>query len=678
MTEETSSSSTVLKSPVFGPLRPSSLPSALRKSPEVEHEQPIEAADSKSDTESVNREIFDPVEASPVEPVPLKRGRGRPAGTRKKDTWQKQGRKAKVQINAGIARAHVMLARGTMSETHVGETFSTLADECLEEGEVVHSYTVQLTRAKAMRHPDAQRFVDADNLEKAQLEALECWRPLTAADTDSNIEYLPSCVIYTLKRDGRAKARLVALGNFQSKSADLQCYSPTVSHAATRALLVEAAAEGKYIGQCDVSNAFIRAVLDPSERVVLRLPEHWGGQRVLLLRSLYGLRIAPRKWFKTFSDFLVSKGFTMNPHEPGLFRRGKVVVATYVDDTLVSAPTQKEVDDTMKEILDQFSGKVIAAETKDGFDVRDILGVRLRFSREKRFMSMDLEQAIVKVAEKFKVAPGRPITTPCVYTDLQEGKKVEYPIRQLIGALQYVGAMARPDVCFAINRVARFVSLEGQPTSSLVTATERIVRYLLQTSSVGIEYSPEREAGFKAAYSVVMKVHKSRDLPSTVAFSDSDYAGCPVTMRSSSGSILYYRGVPILWSSRRQSVLSHSTCEAEYVGLYDTIQMVQSSGFLEWFTENGGKPLFFGDNMSSIALAKNDLPTKKSKHMQLRFHHVKEFSEDICHCPTGLNMADPLTKPMAKPMMIFQTPKFETVTETGMPTFFCCPVFEGY
>ena len=197
----------------------------------------------------------------------------------------------------------------------------------------------------------------------------------------------------------------------------------------------------------------------------------------MLLRSLYGLRIAPKKWFQTFSNFLISRGFSMNSHEPGLYRRGSVLVATYVDDTLVSAPSQKEVDATMSEILAQFTGKVIPAEkSKCGnYDIRDILGVKLTYSREKRYMKLDLEQAICKIAAQFKIQPGRSIGTPCVYQDLQEGKQVEFPIRQLIGALQYVAVMARPDCCFAVNRLARFAGLDGQPTSALVTAAHRSV-----------------------------------------------------------------------------------------------------------------------------------------------------------------------------------------------------------
>ena len=116
---------------------------------------------------------------------------------------------------------------------------------------------------------------------------------------------------------------------------------------------------------------------------------------------------------------------------------------------------------------------------------------------------------------------------------------------------------------------------------------------------------------------------KGVNLGDCVAFSDADFAGCSVTFKSHSGSILYYKGCPVLWSSRRQSIRARSTCEAEYVGLYDTIQMVEGQSFLSWFNLNSNFPLVFSDNQSSITVANSTLATKRTKHFLLRFHHVK-------------------------------------------------------
>ena len=112
-------------------------------------------------------------------------------------------------------------------------------------------------------------------------------------------------------------------------------FSPTISHAATRVLLVDAAARSQYVGQYDVSNAFVQSVLsgEGDERAFVRLPKHWSpdprGDVVKLLKSLYGLKIAPRRWYETYCTFLIESGWTRCESEPGLFRRNGVIIVVY-------------------------------------------------------------------------------------------------------------------------------------------------------------------------------------------------------------------------------------------------------------------------------------------------------------------------------------------------------------
>ena len=107
---------------------------------------------------------------------------------------------------------------------------------------------------------------------------------------------------------------------------------------------------------------------------------------------------------------------------------------------------------------------------------------------------------------------------------------------------------------------------------------------------------------------------------------------------------MYYKGTPIVWKSARQSIRAYSTCEAEYVGLYDSLRLSQGQGYLDWFLEEKELPIHFGDNQSSLALAKTSLPTKKSKHFMLRYSLVRDHCKSLCYCPTDDNRADPLTK----------------------------------
>ena len=86
-----------------------------------------------------------------------------------------------------------------------------------------------------------------------------------------------------------------------------------------------------------------------------------------------------------------------------------------------------------------------------------------------------------------------------------------------------------------------------------------------------------------------------------------------------------------------------------------SIKNSQSFGFLDWVSDDSsctGIPLTFCDNQSSIAVAESSLPTKKSKHMSLRLHTVKDHVRDLAYVPTHLNRADPLTKPLSGPSYV--------------------------
>ena len=157
-----------------------------------------------------------------------------------------------------------------------------------------------------------------------------------------------------------------------------------------------------------------------------------------------------------------------------------------------------------------------------------------------------------------------------------------------------------------------------------------------------------------------------QSLPHTVAFTDADFAGCAVTLKSTSGSIMYHRGVPIVWSSKRQSIRATSTCESEYVALYDTIRLCENQGYLDWFLQERKLPLVFSDNQSALKMSQSTVVTKRSKHIDLRYHKVRDHFKDLCWCPSDLNRADPLTKPLSgqKYLGIFKTPPgFDNISE---------------
>eukprot|EP00392_Amoebophrya_sp_AT5.2_P003651 g3656.t1 len=519
------------------------------------------------------------------------------------------------------------------------------------DDETAIEFQVMVSRKEAFNGPDADKWIEADTLERTRLEAHKCWRPLQDGEYDpSKDEVIPAVCIYSRKRCGRYKCRLVALGNRQKQIFGHEIYSPTISGGGNRFILVESAAQGHFLRQFDAQNAFIQAALT-DERVIVRLPEHWSssgdgrGDLVMLLKSLYGLRIAPRKWYDCYRSGLESLGWEMCPREPGLFRKntpsGRILCAIFVDDSLLSGPCQKTLDEEMAKILKVFPGTVIPPEMEGNTEVRDVLGMCVKYNREERWVKMSIAQAVDKMLKKFNVVDCKPVSTPCVAGDLTQGEKAtNFPLRSLVGGLQYVGHQVRPDIVFAIQRVAR---CQEDPTVAAVKAGKRILAYLKGTREQGLEYSPELEKRFAATYGKIAE-EAGKKLPHTVAYSDSDFAGCTATLRSTSGSILYHRGVPIVWSCKKQSVKALSTCEAEYVAAFDTIRLSLGQGYLDWFMCERALPLTFVDNRSALDLSRSSIVTKRSKHIHLRFHVVRDHAQDLCWVPTDFNKADPLTK----------------------------------
>ncbi|GJP86663.1 hypothetical protein CLOP_g16659 [Closterium sp. NIES-67] len=135
-----------------------------------------------------------------------------------------------------------------------------------------------------------------------------------------------------------------------------------------------------------------------------------------------------------------------------------------------------------------------------------------------------------------------------------------------------------------------------------------------------------------------------------VGFSDADYAGDSASRRSHSGYVFCLNGAAISWQSKRQPVVALSTTESEYISLCQCIQegVWLRRLFGEFGHDHAGGVPVFVDNQSAIALAQNACLHGRTKHMQVRWHFIREMvaaGEVILQwCPTNRQAADILTK----------------------------------
>lgn len=139
------------------------------------------------------------------------------------------------------------------------------------------------------------------------------------------------------------------------------------------------------------------------------------------------------------------------------------------------------------------------------------------------------------------------------------------------------------------------------------------------------------------------------------AFSDADYASEIDKRRSCSGFVVKLAGGAINWHSKRQEIVAVSSTEAEYIALSTTAkEMLYLNQFMFELTNVNIEPSkIYVDNTSSINLAKNAAYHDRTKHIDVRYHHLRDSIErkkiEVEFVSTNENIADALTKSLNGP-----------------------------
>ncbi|XP_019167302.1 PREDICTED: uncharacterized protein LOC109163036 [Ipomoea nil] len=148
--------------------------------------------------------------------------------------------------------------------------------------------------------------------------------------------------------------------------------------------------------------------------------------------------------------------------------------------------------------------------------------------------------------------------------------------RRLVGRLLYL-TVTRPDITYAVNILSQFVST---PRQEHMDAAYRLLRYLKNVPGQGI----------------LLSNSTGLDL---LAYCDADWGGCLTTRRSCTGYYITLGGSPISWRTKRQSVVSRSSAEAEYRAMAVTVIGWYSNEFSNDFDE---ELELFGAQRSTVPL----------------------------------------------------------------------------
>jgi hypothetical protein len=259
------------------------------------------------------------------------------------------------------------------------------------------------------------------------------------------------------------------------------------------------------------------------------------------------------------------------------------------------------------------------------------LGLQIKQLKEGTFVCQS--KYVKDILKKFGMEEAKPIKTHMAtngHLDLdEEGKPVDLKLyRSIIGSLLYLTA-SRPDIMFSVCMCARF---QTAPKECHLTAVKRIMRYLKCTPNIGLWYP--KGAQFEL-----------------VGYSDSDYAGCKIDRKSTSGGCQLLGCSLVSWSSKKQNSMALSTAEAEYISVGSCCaQLLWMKQTLLDYGIDFKYILLLCDNESAIKIANNPVQHSRTKHIDIRHHflrdHVSKGDIKIDGIGTNDQLADIFTKPL--------------------------------
>ncbi|GJW49007.1 putative RNA-directed DNA polymerase [Tanacetum coccineum] len=454
--------------------------------------------------------------------------------------------------------------------------------------------------------------------------------------------------VYKLKTEEytprpRYKARLVVKGFSQKKGIDFdEIFSPVVKMGSIRVVLGLAASLDLEVEQMDVKTAFLHGDLD--KEIYMEQPEGFqvkGKEDYVcrLQKSLYGLKQAPRQWYKKFESVIGKQGFrkTFSDHCVFFQRFGDddfIILLLYVDDMLIVGKNIGRIAQLKQDLSKSFA-------MKDLGPAKQILGIRIFRDRGAKKLHISQEQYIEKVLRRFNMDKAKVVSSPltpnfkltdkdCPSSKKNIEKMDRVPYASAVGSLMYAMVCTRPDLAHAVGVVSRFLSNPGKKHWE---AVKWIFRYLRGTSKLGITFGNGK--------------------PMLVGYTDSDLAGNKDNMKSTSGYLMTFAGGAVSWQSRLQKCVALSTTEAEYVAATEACkELLWLKRFLQELGFKQQRYAVLCDNQSTIHLAKNSMFHKRTKHIDIRYHWIRDAIEDgmfeLNKVHTDDNASDMLTKAVAR------------------------------
>ena len=282
-------------------------------------------------------------------------------------------------------------------------------------------------------------------------------------------------------------------------------------------------------------------------------------------------------------------------------------------------------------------------EMTDLGEINAYLGMRIKRDRPHRLIEIDQSGYIRDVLERFGMQDANPHNTPLPagadehltkYTGQATASDITH-YQSLIGSLLYVQIGTRPDIAFAVARLAQYAA---NPSPQHLRLAQYVLGYLVGTVDMRIVYDGANGDGLHG-------------------YTDSSLGDQADDRHSTSGYVFLLANGAISWSSRKQKTVTQNTTEAEYMAMTDASNQAQwYKSFLAELGYDVDSPIpLHGDNKGAIDLALNPITRRCSKHIAIKHHVIREYVETgiiaLIRTPTLDMVADGFTKSLPRVLL---------------------------
>ena len=288
-------------------------------------------------------------------------------------------------------------------------------------------------------------------------------------------------------------------------------------------------------------------------------------------------------------------------------------------------------------------------DLKAHFDVKSLgqpnLLLGMKIHQTDHTITLSQTHYIDILLEKFGLTNANPVSTPMdvnVKLDYvaegqeeeeqgEKDEKITHGYAALIGSLMYLAIGTRPDITFAVNKLAQFTQ---NPRQIHWTAVKRVFRYLKYTRTNKLTYRGDDDL-LNTDFNI---------------FCDADWASDTTNRKSVSGYVITMAGGAVSWSLKKQTSVALSTAKAEYMAATYVAKQVlwQRSLFTELDFDIPTTSTIFTDNQAAISISHHPKFHSRTKHIDIAHHFLRDLITDgmlnTIYVNTCENLANLFTK----------------------------------